>query len=661
MKKACLVSVILFAALCIQREAKANYAAGGELIFVHIADSTYQFFFKLYRDCSGNAEPDSIPLCFSNPCNNSSFSRYMTKWTGTGGSTIIRPLCSVGTTNCDSPASLIQAYKEIWYATIVTMPGRCNSWHISTRMATRNSIDNFQNSASSAMHIEARMNNSTIDNNSSPFYSIRPPYGVPFNQNYTFNNGGIDPDGDSLWHDLIMPRTGTANCTDTPVSMIFSAANPQYNLVTNPFQTGHTFSRNGSTGQMTFTSKAVGRANVVVRTREYRNGVLIGSIMREVQMRTIPFPAPPIYSTNNTCPNPPTSNGKVFGCANQNLSYCFYYKSSDSNSRIFLLDNLATTIPGANITYVNQGTDSVHVTFSWTPGLNDVGNSSYIIFITDSMCNFPVPLQYASTVEHIIWGPVKAGNDTTICRGQPAFLSVSGGAIYQWTVLSGSQNSLSNPNVANPVATPAVTTTYIVTSTINPYCPGMTKDTVTVTVNSNLTYPYVKTTVMPDSNIQSGVTVLFTATAINCSSPAYQWRLNGNDIPGATNKTLKLSTVVDEDNISCRLTCADSCASPGDTFSKTITMHVSAGVNALKSDFSIGVFPNPNDGLFSIETGVTGNPDELPLASITNVYGQVVYLSRVNPGITTINLRDQPPGVYILKLNNEATRIVISR
>lgn len=474
-----LIATILFS---LTNSSKANYATGGELIYLHISDSTYQFFFKLYRDCAGNAEPDTIPLCFFNPCTNQSFSVPMTKWLGTGGSTIIKPLCSTGPTNCDSPASTVQAYKEMFYVAIATMPGRCNAWRIFTRAATRSSIYNIQNSASSAMYVEATMNNSTTDSNSSPYYSVRAMYAVPLNQPYTFNNGGIDVDGDSLWHDLIMPRTGATTCSDTPVSMSFATVTPQFNLVTNPFQTNNSFHLNRSNGQMSFTSGMQGNGNVVVRTREYRNGVQIGSVMREIQIRTMQLPSAPAYTTGSTCAVPASSNGKILGCVGQNVTYCFFYKSPDSNSRIYLSDNLATSIPGANITYTNLGTDSVHVTFSWTPGVNDAGVSLYNMMITDSLCSFPVPLQYLRTIEHFIWGSVKAGNDTTICAGQSVPLSVSGGGNYQWTVLSGSQNSLSNPTISNPVATPTATTTYVVLSSSTPYCGGYNRDTVTVIV-----------------------------------------------------------------------------------------------------------------------------------------------------------------------------------
>ena len=74
---------------------------------------------------------------------------------------------------------------------------------------------------------------------------------------------------------------------------------------------------------------------------------------------------------------------------------------------------------------------------------------------------------------------VSAGADVTICPGQSTTLSGSGGTNYSWSPTT----NLSNPNIANPVATPAVTTTYTLTATGgSASCSGT--DAVTVTVGS---------------------------------------------------------------------------------------------------------------------------------------------------------------------------------
>jgi gliding motility-associated-like protein len=63
------------------------------------------------------------------------------------------------------------------------------------------------------------------------------------------------------------------------------------------------------------------------------------------------------------------------------------------------------------------------------------------------------------------------------CIGKSAQLNTTGGNTYTWTPASG----LSNTTIANPVASPSITTEYIVTGTNANNCIG--KDTVIVTVN----------------------------------------------------------------------------------------------------------------------------------------------------------------------------------
>jgi len=72
---------------------------------------------------------------------------------------------------------------------------------------------------------------------------------------------------------------------------------------------------------------------------------------------------------------------------------------------------------------------------------------------------------------------VKTGNDTTVCAGKQIQLNANGGATYLWAP----SQSLSNTNIANPVATPIVTTQYIVTGVSAAGCKAT--DSLTIYVN----------------------------------------------------------------------------------------------------------------------------------------------------------------------------------
>jgi gliding motility-associated-like protein len=72
---------------------------------------------------------------------------------------------------------------------------------------------------------------------------------------------------------------------------------------------------------------------------------------------------------------------------------------------------------------------------------------------------------------------INAGPDATLCKGASVTLNAQGGGTYSWSPSAG----LSNPNISNPVATPTVSTAYIVTVTSALNCSNT--DTVNITVN----------------------------------------------------------------------------------------------------------------------------------------------------------------------------------
>ncbi len=76
-----------------------------------------------------------------------------------------------------------------------------------------------------------------------------------------------------------------------------------------------------------------------------------------------------------------------------------------------------------------------------------------------------------------------AGPDVGICIGNPTLLNASGGIAYSWLPTSG----LSNPNVANPIASPTTTTIYTVTVTNSVSCSATNDVQVTVYQLPNVT------------------------------------------------------------------------------------------------------------------------------------------------------------------------------
>lgn len=559
-----LFALLVFALFGARPEkASASHAAGAEIIYEYIADSTYRVFFKFYRDCSGATQPGTVPLCMTDSCSGFQQTVIMNQWTGVlpGGGTNGSPLspgCSGYPTTCQNPTSTLPGYEEWWYSTLVQLPSRCVKWRFSASIFARNPSMNVPQTD---LYVETTFNNAQFQGNSSPFFSVKPiPY-VCINTPYSYNNGAIDPNGDSLVSDIIMPMLGPT--CGPGVNTTFLAGSPVYSIPTNPFQTNNTFSINGATGQMNFTAGLVGAHALTTRVREYRNGILIGYIMRDVQVQVLNCstvtPTINIFAAN-TGPG-----GRVEGCINQNLSFTFRVTSTDTGAVLIAEDNKALSIPAATTAYTGQKTDTVDGSFSWTPGAADAGSKSLIVTIKDSTCRPPgIMLYYTYTIPIYIWGPTKAVADTNICPNETAYLNASGGGNYVWSVLPGGSpiTSLSCTACPSPIATPGITTSYVVTSTVNTFCPN-NKDTVVV-------------------GVLPGVAFTPIADIITCPGNSVKLNLNLAPLPGVTYSTKwSPATYLDNDTLNSPTT------TPKTTTTYTVT--IASNVNQCKGRDTITV------------------------------------------------------------------------
>jgi len=103
------------------------------------------------------------------------------------------------------------------------------------------------------------------------------------------------------------------------------------------------------------------------------------------------------------------------------------------------------------------GTDT-STTFSTT--LSSNSNITVVMTCSD-VCSTPATSNSLNI--NVTTVNANAGPDQLIGEGQSAGLSGSGGGTYSWSPSS----TLSDPSVADPIATPATTTTYFLTVTIN--------------------------------------------------------------------------------------------------------------------------------------------------------------------------------------------------
>lgn len=488
MLRFCTLLSSLLSLLFLHPDARASHCAGGEIHYQWVSDSTYHVTFKLYRDCSGNTAPNNVQLSYKstcdNICNNVTLLPSVTLPGGGANGTPVSSGCAGYPGKCQSASSTLPGYTEWWYEGNVTLPFKCSEWRFSVSISARNVSTNLTGGSNNLFYVEAILNNMLAQGNSSPLFTVKPVPFVCINSPYTYNNGATDFDGDSLAYEIMAPQKGNCSTDGSPITF----SNATYNLTTNPIPAGNTFSIDPITGQLSFTPNQLGAATLTLRVKEYRNHVLIGSTMRDIQVQTLNCNTvqPQIGIDTFSIAGAQFSNGRIENCANTPLSFCFKVRSVNNNAVLVASDNHLGVAPGSTMTYTGQGTDSILGCFSWLPTAADTGLKIFTISVKDSTCLPPgIAVSQSFVLPIYIYAVTNIHKDTTVCLGTAVPLSASGGNVFTWTVLPGGSplSTLSCTNCASPVATPTVTTRYVVTSNLVSLC-NKNKDTVTITVNA---------------------------------------------------------------------------------------------------------------------------------------------------------------------------------
>lgn len=477
--------LLLSALLVLGMITRASHVPGGNIAYECVGPNQYLVTLTLFEDCGTAFETNANELIqISNDCG-------LTNPNGSLPNTIfqqeISQLCpaSMGLSECNG-GSLPGIYMHQWQG-IITLPGPCDSWTFGYSSCCRNTTTNV--TGQPGYYWEAVLNSQTEPCNTSPqITNPAVPY-VCVGQAVCYNLGVVEPDGHTLVYSLIQGQSAAG--TFIPYNGGFSGAVPIPGITIDP-----------NTGQIDFTPGTQGNYVVVVLIEEYdANGNLVGSIIHDIQFEVI--------NCNNTILDCNSSGqvanitGAVFQTGPNTLqmcegaSFCFdiSYDDPDQQDSLTFTSNIAQVLPGAVVTsnYPNVAAgdySAVDINICWTPppGSSNL-NTIFSITLNDNAC--PVSGQQTFVYNIDVVGSTNAGPDQTICLGaQQAQLQAINGTVFNWTSIAGDPiivgtNFSCNP-CDNPIATPTVTTTYVVTSNLSGNC----VNTDTVTINVVPDFPY---------------------------------------------------------------------------------------------------------------------------------------------------------------------------
>lgn len=478
------------------QNASASHIMGADITYKCLGNNQYEITLDVYNDCASTVKPsNSYSLTLTSISCAKNFTFSLPKF---GVEKEVSGVCAtyIDSTKCNG--GNLPGTEKWTYRDTIQLTSNCSDWVIGWSSCDRNNaITNIKVGLGVCLYTEATLNNANGLCNSSPQYASLPiPY-ICSNQLFTYSHGAFDSDGDSLSYQLAQPLSAAGK----PISY-----NTGYSI-TEPVKNTGGFNFNPETGTMCFTPSQQQFSVVSVKVLEYRNGVLIGTYLREMQL---------VVSAN--CSNtPPTIGGGscsdigaisnlkggssvnqtdsnvVTMCPGDSISFNMRFVDNDGD-KVTLTSQVGVSIPGATLSVDSNGLNSSPIAkFSWMPTVADTGVNILTLISEDNSCPVKGVQSFAFIIN--VWVPTYAGEDQVICGPTAEFpgntqLKASGGTEFVWSVISGEPLvegvNFSCDTCATPIATPSITTTYEVVSNLSFACKN--RDTVTVFVVPDYSY-----------------------------------------------------------------------------------------------------------------------------------------------------------------------------
>lgn len=336
----------------------ATHNRAGEITYEHISGFTYKVTITTYtKSSSYDADRDSLPIYW-------------------GDNTYeIIPRSEEVNVGID--------IKRNKYIRLHTYPGAA-TYTISMEDENRNEdIANIPGSVNTPFFTESQLTISPQEFgfNNSPVLQNPPIDFANIGQLFIHNPSAYDPDGDSLSYELVVPKGRNGKII------------PGYEFPDKfPESPENQINIDAITGDFTWnTPKLIGEFNIAIKVTEYRNGIVIGSILRDMQIKvnSLENTSPEILPFNDTCVIAETLlELDIYGVDEDNDQY-IQFSAKGGPFEFAQSSPIFNTIEGPSYdTLVNH--------FSWLTSCSDIRKNFYT-FVFKIEDNFSTPLSNLKT------------------------------------------------------------------------------------------------------------------------------------------------------------------------------------------------------------------------------------------------------------------------
>ena len=220
--------------------------------------------------------------------------------------------------------------------------------------------------------------------NSTPTFLTPPVAYLPVDTIWQYNPLPFDPDGDSLVWTISVPL-GAGN--PVPVDVVGYGSLSDTLLYSNP---NGIFSIDAITGQISWNPKMVGNFVAAFALAEYRNGVLIGGMSRDMQFIVVPdtLNAMPQISNMQSLPTNNMGYPYIKIAPGQNYQVSLLASDPDVNDVVSLEafgESFGLITAPSLFSYTSTGNgNEVEGIFSWTPDMTHVRPNPYLVVFRTS-------------------------------------------------------------------------------------------------------------------------------------------------------------------------------------------------------------------------------------------------------------------------------------
>ncbi len=332
--------------------AQATHLMGGDITIQDLGNKEYQVVLVAYRDTVGVQMTPSAIMEYKGP-NGQTFTT----------NTLYHQIIS---------GNLLPMYPygvEIYvFIDTVTLP-TYGQWDVSWINCCRNgAIQNLSTPLNENMLLTTTIVTDSLAPNSSPFFLVPAAIFLPQNTPWQYNPLPFDPDGDSLYWSIDVP--------------LGSNGQPCAGYVDPSSDTSNVFSIDPITGTISWTADMLGNFVASVLVDQYRNGIWVGEIRRDMQFIVVnPNLGFPLWNNLNILPRDANNNFALDVPAGIPFSIELITSHSSSNKTVYMgAFSEVFEIPQSNASFTETRTNvNTKGVFSWEPRITDVRKKPYSV------------------------------------------------------------------------------------------------------------------------------------------------------------------------------------------------------------------------------------------------------------------------------------------